>query len=90
MLLITGSGAQDRDETLAGHRPFLLLADTLTRSGYAVLRLDDRGVGGSTGDLQSSSYQDLTADESTKMLTELSNLFLGQQTPEGFVAAMAG
>ena len=62
VLLITGSGPQDRDETLAGHRPFLLLADTLTRAGYAVLRLDDRGVGNSTGDLQSSTYQDLTAD----------------------------
>ncbi len=62
VLLITGSGPQDRDETLAGHRPFLLLADTLTRAGYAVLRLDDRGVGDSTGDLQSSTYQDLTAD----------------------------
>lgn len=62
VLLITGSGAQDRDETLAGHRPFLLLADTLTRAGYAVLRLDDRGVGGSTGELGSSTYQDLTAD----------------------------
>lgn len=62
VLLITGSGPQDRDETLAGHRPFLLLADTLTRAGYAVLRLDDRGVGNSAGDLQSSTYQDLTAD----------------------------
>lgn len=62
VLMITGSGAQDRDETLAGHRPFLLLADTLTKAGYAVLRLDDRGVGGSTGDLNASTYQDLTAD----------------------------
>ena len=60
--LITGSGAQDRDETIAGHKPFLLLADTLTRAGYAVLRFDDRGVGGSTGDLAKASYDDLTGD----------------------------
>ncbi len=48
VLLITGSGAQDRDETIAGHRPFLVLADYLTRQGIAVLRADDRGVGGSS------------------------------------------
>jgi pimeloyl-ACP methyl ester carboxylesterase len=47
VLLISGSGAQDRDSTFAGHKPFLLLADTLTRRGIAVLRVDDRGVGGS-------------------------------------------
>ena len=46
VLLITGSGAQDRNETIAGHRPFLVLADHLTRNGIAVLRVDDRGMGG--------------------------------------------
>ena len=46
VLLITGSGPQDRNETIAGHRPFLVLADHLTRNGIAVLRVDDRGVGG--------------------------------------------
>lgn len=50
LLLITGTGAQDRDETLAGHKPFLVIADHLTRAGIAVLRVDDRGVGGSGGD----------------------------------------
>jgi pimeloyl-ACP methyl ester carboxylesterase len=49
VLLITGSGAQDRNEAIAGHKPFLVLADYLTRRGIAVLRVDDRGVGGSTG-----------------------------------------
>lgn len=49
VLLLTGSGPQDRDEALMGHRPFLVLADHLTRQGIAVLRVDDRGVGGSTG-----------------------------------------
>ena len=46
VLLITGSGSQDRNETIAGHHPFLVLADHLTRNGIAVLRVDDRGVGG--------------------------------------------
>jgi uncharacterized protein len=48
VLLITGSGSQDRDETIAGHRPFLILADHLTRLGIAVLRVDDRGMGSSS------------------------------------------
>jgi dipeptidyl aminopeptidase/acylaminoacyl peptidase len=47
VILITGSGPQDRDSTIAGHRPFLILADHLTRNGIAVLRVDDRGTGGS-------------------------------------------
>lgn len=46
-VMITGSGAQDRDETLFEHRPFLVIADHLSRNGIAVLRCDDRGVGGS-------------------------------------------
>lgn len=45
VVLISGSGPQNRDEALMGHRPFLVLADHLTRQGVAVLRLDDRGVG---------------------------------------------
>jgi pimeloyl-ACP methyl ester carboxylesterase len=61
VLLITGSGAQDRDETLFEHKPFLVLADHLTRQGVAVLRVDDRGVGGSTG----ASANDTTADFAT-------------------------
>ncbi len=48
-VLISGSGPQDRDETIMNHRPFLVLADHLTRKGIAVLRYDDRGVGKSTG-----------------------------------------
>lgn len=46
VLLISGSGAQDRDETIFGHKPFFVLADSLTRAGVAVLRVDDRGIGG--------------------------------------------
>lgn len=56
VLLITGSGSQDRNETVFGHRPFLVLADYLTRQGVAVLRVDDRGVGGSDlGSLNATS-----------------------------------
>ncbi len=62
VVLLTGSGAQDRNESLLGHKPFLVLADYLTRRGVAVLRLDDRGVGGSTGDLSLSTSQDLAGD----------------------------
>lgn len=49
VLLISGSGAQDRDETILGHKPFAVIADYLTSNGIAVLRVDDRGVGKSTG-----------------------------------------
>lgn len=61
VLLITGSGAQDRDETLFEHKPFLVLADHLTRRGVAVLRVDDRGAGASTG----AGPDDTTSDYAT-------------------------
>jgi uncharacterized protein len=62
VVLISGSGAQDRDETILGHKPFLVLADDLTRRGIAVLRVDDRGVGGSSGATMSSTSEDFTGD----------------------------
>ena len=62
MILISGSGAQDRDETIFEHKPFLVLADALTRRGVAVLRLDDRGVGGSTGSTSASTSDDFAGD----------------------------
>jgi len=55
VVLISGSGPQDRDEQLAGHRPFLVLADHLARAGIAVLRYDDRGYGESGGGLEGTS-----------------------------------
>ncbi len=61
-LLITGSGPQDRNESLLGHKPFLVLADYLTRQGIAVLRVDDRGVGGSTGSVPDSTTENFAAD----------------------------
>lgn len=62
VVLVTGSGSHERDEPVAGHRPFLVLADALTRAGAAVLRLDDRGVGGSGGAKRECTYEELAAD----------------------------
>ena len=62
VLLITGSGAQDRDETVFYHRPFLVLADYLTRRGIAVLRADDRGFGESTGDFNVATSEHFVDD----------------------------
>jgi len=62
VLLITGSGPQDRNETIYGHYPFMVLADYLTRQGIAVLRVDDRGVGESTGDFSLATSEDFASD----------------------------
>jgi pimeloyl-ACP methyl ester carboxylesterase len=62
VLLLSGSGPQDRDESVFGHRPFLVLADYLTQRGIAVLRVDDRGVGGSTGEFDKATVVDFAAD----------------------------
>jgi pimeloyl-ACP methyl ester carboxylesterase len=62
VLLITGSGPQDRNETIYNHHPFLVLADYLTRQGVAVLRVDDRGVGESTGDFSQATSEDFASD----------------------------
>jgi hypothetical protein len=62
VLLITGSGPQDRDETLLGHKPFLILSDYLTRHGIAVLRADDRGTGKSTGVFANATTADFATD----------------------------
>jgi hypothetical protein len=62
VLLITGSGPQNRDEELMGHQPFLVMADYLSRRGIAVLRVDDRGVGKSTGDFGAATSRDFAAD----------------------------
>ena len=61
-ILISGSGPQDRDETVWTHRPFAVLADHLTRQGIAVLRYDDRGYGESTGDFASGTSMDFATD----------------------------
>ena len=61
-VLIAGSGPNDRDETILGHKPFALLADTLTRRGVAVLRYDKRGIAQSTGSYATATTADFAAD----------------------------
>jgi len=61
-VLIAGSGPQDRDEAVAGHRPFFVLADYLTRKGIAVLRYDKRGIGKSTGNFDQATTEDFASD----------------------------
>src|SRR5690606_12691042 len=62
VVLLSGSGAQDRDETLFGHKPFKVLADYLSRNGIVVLRYDDRGVGKSEGSFDQSTIEDFSKD----------------------------
>ncbi len=62
VVLLSGSGAQDRDEAVFGHRPFFVLADHLTRRGIAVLRVDDRGVGESEGTMAVATMEDFVTD----------------------------
>lgn len=61
-VLITGSGPQDRDETIGGHRPFLIIADALSRQGIAVLRYDERGIGESEGKYSTATSLDFSKD----------------------------
>jgi alpha-beta hydrolase superfamily lysophospholipase len=62
VIMITGSGAQNRNEELMGHKPFLVIADFLSRNGIAVLRYDDRGVGSSQGKYSEATSADLATD----------------------------
>jgi fermentation-respiration switch protein FrsA (DUF1100 family) len=62
VVLITGSGPQDRDESLMGHKPFLILSDYLTRHGIVVLRADDRGTAKSTGNFGTATTADFATD----------------------------
>ena len=62
LIMVTGSGLQNRDEEMSGHKPFLVLADAFARAGIATLRYDDRGFGESTGDVISCTTEDLKND----------------------------
>lgn len=66
-ILISGSGPQNRDEELMGHKPFWVIADYLTRHGIAVLRYDDRGVGASKGDFAAATSADFATDVASAM-----------------------
>lgn len=67
MVLISGSGAQTRDEELFGFKPFAILADALTKSGVAVLRYDDRGIGGSSAGAEGDTSETFAGDVSAAM-----------------------
>ncbi len=62
VILISGSGPQDRNEEVLGHKPFWVIADFLTKNGIAVLRYDDRGVAQSTGDFATATSEDFAKD----------------------------
>lgn len=72
LIMVTGSGQEDRDETIFDHKPFAVLADVLGRAGIATLRYDDRGMGGSTGDVVNATTEDFRDDAlaGIKMLRE--------------------
>jgi len=67
VILISGSGQQNRDEEIFGHKPFWIIADYLSRNGIAVLRVDDRGTGKSTGDLVNANSEDFALDVMTSL-----------------------
>jgi len=96
VLLISGSGPQDRDEFLMRHRPFLVLADHLTRNGVAVLRVDDRGVGKSTGVFATATTEDFASDAlagiaylKTRRELDPKRIGLVGHSEGGYVAPMA-
>ncbi|HLY69612.1 MAG TPA: prolyl oligopeptidase family serine peptidase [Puia sp.] len=66
-VMITGSGLQDRDETIFDHKPFAVIADYLTRNGFAVLRVDDRNMGKSKGDIKNVTSLDFADDVMTSI-----------------------
>ena len=72
LVMVTGSGQQNRDEEVFEHKPFAVIADALARAGYATLRFDDRGVGGSTGDPNTITTDDVRDDAlaAVKLLRE--------------------
>ena len=95
LVLVSGSGQQNRDEELFQHRPFLVLADYLARLGIAVLRYDDRGVGASTGPLDSADTR-LFAEDAEAMFRALkgnphvdpARLGIGGHSEGGAIAPM--
>jgi alpha/beta superfamily hydrolase len=97
VVLITGSGQQDRDETIFNHKPFAVLADALTRDGFVVLRVDDRGIGGSTGNFAASTTEDFAKDVNTsidylKTRREINDKKIGLlgHSEGGMIAPMVG
>lgn len=93
LIMITGSGDHDRDETIVGHKPFKVLADHLTRKGYAVLRFDDRGVGGSGGSIDGKTFARIASDVNSviayaKKRPEVASIGLLGHSEGGMIAPM--
>lgn len=89
VVLISGSGPQDRNEELMGHKPFLVLADHLSRNGIAVLRYDDRGVGKSTGNFALANSIDF-ADDAEAAWNFLSRQKKVNKSKVGFIGHSEG
>jgi fermentation-respiration switch protein FrsA (DUF1100 family) len=94
VILVSGSGPQNRDEELLGHKPFLVLADYLTWNGIAVLRYDDRGIGESTGDFRSATSEDFAQDalaavKYLKSRNEINKIGIAGHSEGGLIAPMA-
>jgi pimeloyl-ACP methyl ester carboxylesterase len=93
VILVTGSGPQNRNEELLSHKPFLVLADYLTRNGIAVLRYDDRGIGESTGNFRSATTEDFAEDalaavEYLKTRNDINNIGVAGHSEGGLVAPL--
>lgn len=96
VILISGSGPQDRDESFMGHKPFLVLADHLTKQGIGVLRFDDRGHGESTGDFGNATTEDFSKDVlsaiaylKTRNDIDIENIGLIGHSEGGIIAPLA-
>ena len=93
VILVTGSGPQNRNEELLGHKPFFVLADYLTRKGIAVLRYDDRGIGESTGDFTKATSEDFAEDalaavEFLKTRKDINKIGVAGHSEGGLIAPM--
>jgi len=95
VVLISGSGQQDRNEAILGHKPFLVLSDYLTRQGIAVLRFDDRGTAESEGDFFTATSADFKTDVAaaveylkTREKIDVKNIGLIGHSEGGIIAPM--
>jgi len=93
--MITGSGAQNRDEELMGHKPFLVISDYLARNGIGVLRVDDRGSFASKGDFKTATTNDFATDVEaaidylkTRQEVDLKHIGLIGHSEGGIIAPM--
>jgi len=89
VILVSGSGPQDRDETILDHRPFWVIADYLSRQGYVVLRYDDRGVFQSGGNFQTATSLDF-ADDALAAIEFLESKNFVDKTKTGIIGHSEG